>query len=199
MITHTLDSEEGRAHYLTVYRDGLLKDTIPFWFPRCVDEEHGGYLHCRDADGSLIDTDKSVWAQGRMSWLLLELHNTVERRPEWLNWAQSGLDFLASHAFDTDGRMFFHLARDGSPLRKRRYAYSESFAAIAWAAHARATGSDQSASKAALLFDQFTRWNFTPGLMPPKDTGMRPAIALGPHMITIVTAQELREIGRAHV
>jgi len=24
-------------------RDGLLYDTIPFWFPRSVDEEHGGF------------------------------------------------------------------------------------------------------------------------------------------------------------
>ena len=192
MINPTLESESGRAHYLRVYREGLLRDTLPFWFPRCVDEEHGGYLHCRDGDGSLIDSDKSVWAQGRMAWMLLELWNTIEKRPEWLNWAQSGLDFLARHGFDSDGRMFFHLARDGSPLRKRRYAYSESFAAIAWAAHAKATGDDQSASRAAKLFDHFTRWNFTPGLMPSKDTGNRPAIGLGPRMITIVTAQELR-------
>ena len=36
--------------------------------------------------------------------------------------------------------MFFQVTREGRPLRKRRYAYSESFAAIAYAAHARATG-----------------------------------------------------------
>ena len=29
---------------LAVYRDGLLDDTLPFWWPRCVDEEHGGFL-----------------------------------------------------------------------------------------------------------------------------------------------------------
>lgn len=182
----------GRASLTAIYRDGLLKDTLPFWFPRCVDHEHGGYLHCRDRDGTLLDSDKSVWAQGRMAWLLLELYLRVERRPEWLAWAESGLNFLAKHGFDTDQRMFFHLARDGTPLRKRRYAYSESFAAIAWSAHALATGSEASAEKARQLFDHFTRWNFTPGLMPPKDTGNRPSLGLGPRMITIVTAQELR-------
>ena len=25
------------------YRNQLLEDTIPFWFPRSIDEEFGGY------------------------------------------------------------------------------------------------------------------------------------------------------------
>ena len=174
------------------YRDGLMDDTLPFWFPRAVDAEHGGFLHCFDRDGSLLDTDKSVWVQGRVAWMLLTLYNTVEKRPEWLEWARGGLEFIDRHCFDTDGRMFFHVTRDGRPIRKRRYAYSESFAAIAYAAYARATGCDRSATRAQELFDQFTRWNFTPGLMPPKFTETRPMIGMGPRMITIVTAQELR-------
>ena len=174
------------------YRDGLMDDTVPFWFPRAVDTEHGGFLHCFDRDGSLLDTDKSVWVQGRIAWMLLTLYNTVEKRPEWLEWARGGLEFIDRHCFDTDGRMFFHVTRDGRPIRKRRYAYSESFAAIAYAAYARATGCDRSATRARELFDQFTRWNFTPGLMPPKFADTRPMIGMGPRMITIVTAQELR-------
>ena len=183
---------EQRSALLTTYRDGLLNDTVPFWFPRSVDREHGGFLHCLDHDGSLVDTDKSVWVQGRMSWMLLSMVNGFERRLEWLEWARGGLEFIDRHCFDTDGRMFFHVTREGQPIRKRRYAYSESFAAIAHAAYARATGSDRSAARARELFDQFTRWNFTPGLMPPKFTDTRPMIGMGPRMITIVTAQELR-------
>lgn len=180
------------APYGTIYRQGLLEDTLRFWFPRAVDVEHGGFLHAFDRDGTLLDTDKSVWAQGRMAWMLLTLYNTVERRTEWLEWGKHGLAFLDRHGFDADGRMFFHVTRDGRPIRKRRYAYSESFAAIAYAAHARAEGSDHSATRARELFEQFTRWNFTPGLMAPKFTDSRPMIGMGPRMITIVTAQELR-------
>ena len=178
--------------YSGLYRDGLLNNTLPFWFPRAVDRDHGGFLHCLDRDGTILDTDKSVWAQGRMAWMLLTLYNTVERRTEWLEWGKHGLAFLDRHGFDADGRMFFHVTRDGRPIRKRRYAYSESFAAIAYAAHARAEGSDHSATRARELFEQFTRWNFTPGLMAPKFTDSRPMIGMGPRMITIVTAQELR-------
>ena len=127
-----------------------------------------------------------------MAWMLLSLYLELERKPEWLAWAESGLGFLDQHCVDpADGRMFFHVARDGTPIRKRRYAYSESFAAIAHAAHAAATGSAESAAKAYHWFERFTTWNFTPGLMPAKSTGARPMIGLGPRMITLVTAQEL--------
>src|SRR5512137_1412962 len=68
-----LATNEGRAALLATYRAGLLDDTLRFWFPRSVDPEHGGFLHCFDRDGTLVDTDKGVWIQGRMSWMLLTL------------------------------------------------------------------------------------------------------------------------------
>ena len=186
-------SEPRPGELAEFYRRQLFEDCVPFWFPRMVDERHGGFLHCFDRDGTLVDTDKSVWAQGRTSWMLLTLYLGHERRDEWLAWAESGLRFLEARCVDPeDGRMYFHVAQDGTPIRKRRYAYSESFAAIAFAAHAAATGSDASAAKARRWFDHFTRWNFTPGLMPAKGTGARPLEALAPRMITLVTAQELR-------
>lgn len=176
------------------YLRQLTGDCLPFWFPRAVDETHGGFLHCLDRDGTLVDDDKSVWAQGRMSWMLLTLYLELERRPEWLAWAESGLKFLEEKCVDPeDGRMFFHVARDGTPIRKRRYAYSESFASIAHAAHAAATGIAFSADRARHWFDRFTDWNFTPGKMPPKFTGARPLEGIGTRMITLVTAQELRK------
>jgi len=174
------------------YHDQLFNDCLPFWFPRSIDTQHGGFFHCFDGDGSLVESDKSVWAQGRMSWMLLTLHLEYERRPEWLEWAENGLRFMEEKCLDpTDGRMFFHVMQDGTPVRKRRYAYSESFAAIAWAAHAAATGNSDSAKKARHWFNHFVSWNFTPGLMPPKFTGARPLEAIGPRMIGLVTAQEL--------
>ncbi len=174
------------------YRSTLLDDVIPFWFPRSVDTEHGGFLHCVDADGTLVDTDKSVWAQGRMAWMLLTLYNTWEQRPEWLAWGRQGIEFLLRHGFDTDGRMFFTLTREGRPIRKRRYAYSESFLCIACAALFRATGDSQWREIALKLFRFFVQWNFTPGLMPPKYCDTRPLTGIGPRMIALNTAQSLR-------
>ena len=172
-----------------IYREGLLDDTLRFWFPRCVDTVHGGYFTAFDRDGSLIDDDKSVWFQGRAAWLLGELYNGVERRDEWVNWCRSGIEFLDSFGFDpADGRMWFHVARDGRPIRKRRYAFSESFAAIAYGEYARATGSDRYATSARKCFENFVRHKGE-----PKFTEVRPMKSLAVPMITLFTAQELRD------
>ena len=183
----------GWLNQAEAFRGALLEDVLPFWFPRCVDAEHGGYFSALGRDGSIVDTDKSVWAQGRIAWMLLTLCESVEARSEWVDWAEKGLSFLDDHCYDEDGRLFFHVAADGRAIRKRRYAFSESFAAIAHAVHFKVTGNAASAEKARLLFDTFMRWHFTPGLMPPKFTGNRPMIGLGPLMIGLVTAQELRK------
>lgn len=175
------------------YSNQLLKDTVPFWFPRSYDYEHGGFLLMRDADGSLIDDDKAVWIQGRATWLLATLYNTVEKKQEWLEGARLGYDFLNKHCFDEDGQMFFHVTRQGSPLRKRRYFFSETFYVIAAAAYAKASGDETAAEKARLVFGKCIRYATTPGLLQPKFTSVRPSKGIGVPMIMINTAQQLRE------
>ena len=115
---------QRRAELIAVYRDGLFEDTLPFWLPRCVDEEHGGFMIARDRDGSVLDTDKGMWQQCRFTWLLATMYNTVEPREEWLAAARHGLEFIERHGFDAsdgEGRMWFHVTREGAPIRKRRY------------------------------------------------------------------------------
>jgi len=175
------------------YQHQLLNDTVPFWFPRSVDEEYGGYLLMRDHDGTLLDDDKAVWIQGRAAWLLSTLYNTVEPKKEWLEGAKKGIDFLNEHCFDTDGRMFFHVSRDGSPIRKRRYFFSETFAVIAMAAYAKAAGDEEIAEKARDLFGKCIEYATIPGLLEQKFEPTRPAKGIGVPMIMINTAQQLRE------
>ncbi|MCA8973610.1 MAG: AGE family epimerase/isomerase [Planctomycetes bacterium] len=172
----------------TRYRDALLDDTLPFWLPRAIDRQHGGFLIMRDRDGTLVDTDKGLWQQARFTWLLGRLHNTVEARGEWLEACAHGIAFLDAYGFDPDdGRMWFHVTRDGKPIRKRRYAFTEAFAAIAYGEHARATGSDAAAVRAASLLQRFLAHE-----PPPKFTATRPLHGIGVPMIAIATAQELR-------
>jgi len=47
------------------YRKTLLEDVIPFWMKHGVDRVHGGFITSLDRDGAILDTDKSVWFQGR--------------------------------------------------------------------------------------------------------------------------------------
>ena len=175
------------------YADQLLKDTIPFWFPRSYDHDHGGYLFMRDADGSLIDDDKAVWIQGRAVWTLSTLYNTVEKKQEWLEGAKLGYDFLNKHCFDTDGRMFFHVTKEGQPIRKRRYFFSETFYVIACAAYSKASGDEEAANNARRIFGKCIEYTTTPGLLEPKYTKTRPSRGIGIPMIMMNTAQQLRD------
>src|SRR3990167_7154362 len=165
------------------YAKQLLNDTVPFWFPRSFDTEHGGFLLMRDADGSLIDDNKAVWIQGRATWLLSTLYNTVEKKQEWLDGAKIGYEFLNKHCFDTDGQMFFHVTRDGQPIRKRRYYFSETFAVIANSAYAKASGDEAAAETARFLFGKCIEYATTPGLLQPKFTPTRPSKGIGTPMI----------------
>ncbi|MGZ5246543.1 MAG: AGE family epimerase/isomerase [Flavitalea sp.] len=174
------------------YRHQLLDDTVPFWFPRSYDKEHGGFLLMRDADGSLIDDDKAVWIQGRATWLLSTLYNTVEQKQEWLEGAKLGYDFLNQHCFDTDGQMFFHVTRDGSPIRKRRYFFSETFAVIAFAAYSKASGDHEAGEKARKIFGDCLAYASGEKKLAPKFTGTRPSKGIGIPMIMMNTAQQLR-------
>jgi len=177
-----------------IYRSGLLEDTMPFWEANCVDRQHGGFMMAVDQAGKVVDTDKGVWQQGRFTWLLGELYNNVESRDSWLELARHGADFLLQHCFDaSDGRMWFHVTRDGKPIRKRRYAFSESFAAIAFGELAKATGEQRYAEHAVKAFQNFVQHNLEPVDTPPKFTDHRQTRSIGFPMITIATAQELRE------
>ena len=176
------------------YRDGLLNNTLPFWIPAAIDLEHGGYQTALGRDGKVIHPDKPVWFQGRFAWLLATLYQTVEKRPEWLRYSRHGIDFINSRCFDDDGRMFFSVTREGEPLRKRRYIFSETFAIVALAAYGRASGEHSFVQQAVDLFRKTVQLLQEPGALPPKtNPKTRPMKGLAIPMIMIVTAQELRK------
>lgn len=188
-----LNDPARRAALRSLYHATLVEDVMPFWLRHGMDRQHDGILTCLDRDGSLIDTDKSLWFQGRAGWMFATLFNTVEKRRDYLDAAGSCIHFLDKHGYATDGKLFFTVTREGRPLRMRRYVFSEAFAAIAHAAYARATGDEHYRELALKDFAFYMKHSFEPGVMTPKvNQETRPMIGLGPLMIGIVTAQELR-------
>lgn len=184
---------QGRSALGAVYRDALLGDVIPFWLRHGCDRQFGGLLTGLDRDGTVIDDDKSIWAQGRAAWLFATLYLSVERQPEWLETARSGIEFLRRCGFAPNGKMYFTVTRDGRPLRMRRYVFSEAFAAIANAAYARAAGDARAERDALRCFETYLRYSFAPGWIPSKtDAQTRPTLGITTYMIGVVTAQELR-------
>jgi N-acylglucosamine 2-epimerase len=174
------------------HKTALVGDTLPFWQKHSVDHEHGGFFTCLDRDGSVYGTDKPVWLQARAAWMYATLYREVEPRPEWLALARHGCEFLAQHGFDERGKMYFLVARDGRPLRMRRYIYSEMFGAIAFAALAKIAADEPARQRAIGLFDALARYLNTPGTIEPKvDPQTRPMKALAPLMCLLNVAETM--------
>lgn len=186
-------TERDIQKLIQVYKNGLLKDTLPFWLKYSLDKKNGGFFIGLARDGDIIHTDKPIWIQGRFIWLLSTLYNEVEQKEEWLDTAKLGVKFLRQYCFDTDGRMFYSTTAEGKPLRKRRYLFTETFGVIALAAYAKATQDKEIAAEARKLFRLILHYIDHPELLPYKiDPQTRQTKGLGLPMILIATAQVLR-------
>ena len=150
------------------YKKDLTENIMPFWMKYGLDRENGGVYTCVDRDGSLMDTTKSVWFQGRFAFICSFAYNNVEKNQEWLDAAKSTLEFIEKHCFDEQGHMYFSVTAEGKPLRKRRYVFSETFAAIAMSEYALATGDQHWAKRAIQVFEDTQRFLATPGFLPAK-------------------------------
>ena len=189
-----MDINKYLSYWGECYREDLVQNIMPFWMEHGVDREHGGVYTCVDRDGTLMDTTKSVWFQGRFAYICAYAYNNIEKRAEWLDAAKSTIDFIEAHCFDTDRHMFFEVTADGTPLRKRRYVFSESFAAIAMAEYSKATGDKTYADKAMQIFRDMRRMLTTPGLLEPKYLPTMEAQGHSITMILINVANVLRQV-----
>lgn len=150
------------------YKKDLTENIMPFWMKYGLDRENGGVYTCVDRDGLLMDTTKSVWFQGRFAFICSFAYNNVEKNQELLDAAKSTLEFIEKHCFDEQGHMYFSVTAEGKPLRKRRYVFSETFAAIAMSEYALATGDQHWAKRAIQVFEDTQRFLATPGFLPAK-------------------------------
>lgn len=98
------------------YEKELRENCLPFWLEHSQDKEYGGYFSCLNRDGSVYDTDKFIWLQGREVWLFAMLYNNVEKNQQWLDCAVQGAEFLKTYGHDENWDFYFSLDRKGNPL-----------------------------------------------------------------------------------
>ena len=188
-----MDVKKYLAYWADRYQDDLKENILPFWLKHGLDRVHGGVYTCVDRDGTLIDSTKSVWFQGRFGFICAYAYNNIEANEEWLRASKSCVDFIEQHCFDTDGRMYFEVTAEGKPVRKRRYVFSECFAAIAMSEYAIASGDKSYAEKALALFKQILHFINTKGILEPKYCE---GVEMQGHSITMIlinTAARIRE------
>ena len=139
------------------FRKHLLDDVMRFWEVRTKDEACGGYLTCFDRAGSVTDTDKYIWFQGRQLWMFSALYNRIERRAEWIDLARRGRDFIVGHAYAGDGRWNYHLDREGKVKRGTISIYTDLFVLAGLCEYALASGSDEDLPLIQETFDAVER------------------------------------------
>jgi N-acylglucosamine 2-epimerase len=140
-----------------LYKSELLDNVIPFWERFSKDEEFGGYFTCLNREGKVFDTDKFIWPQGRQVWQFSSLYNRVEQKPEWLEMAGHGAEFLKKYGHDGNFNWYFSLNRQGKPLVQPYNIFSDCFAAMAFGQIYKATGEAEYAEIAKVTFDNILK------------------------------------------
>ena len=135
------------------YKSELLDRVMPFWMEKSIDAEYGGFFTCLERDGTVFDTDKFIWLQGRQVWMLATLYNKVAPRQDWLDAAIAGADFLMKYGHDGHFNWYFSLDRTGHPLVEPYNIFSYTFAVIAFGQLYLATGNPVYAEVAKKTFD----------------------------------------------
>ncbi len=174
------------------YKDMLTENILPFWLKFGYDRINGGIYTGLDRDGSLLETDKSVWFQGRALWVFATAYQQVAQDEAYRELCDSLVQFIEAHCFDpNDGRMYFRVSKEGKPVIKRlRYVYSETFAIIGFAAYSKAFNRPDYAKKAYELYKTIEQYLQTPGVLIPKFE--TESIGFGLPMIMLNVLDELR-------
>ena len=177
------------------YKSELLDSVLPFWLEKSQDLEYGGYFTCLDRDGSVFDTDKFVWLQGREVWMFAMLYNKVEKKQEWLDCAIQGAEFLKKYAHDGNYDFYFSLTREGKPIIQPYNIFSNTFACMAFAQLAEATGSEEYKEIALKTFQRILdRRNDPKGRWEKSYPGTRPMKGFALPMIICNMALEVENI-----
>ena len=177
------------------YKRELLENCLPFWLEHSQDKEYGGYFSCLNRDGSVYDTDKFIWLQGREVWMFAMLYNNVEKNQEWLDCAIQGAEFLKKFGHDENWDFYFSLDRKGNPLVQPYNIFSNTFACMAFAQLAKAIGNEEYAQIARRIFGRILERRSNPkGQWCKAYPGTRPMKDFALPMIICNMALEIEDI-----
>lgn len=136
---------------LAVLENGL----IPFWLERSLDQEYGGFLTNFDSNGRPLEMpEKYLNTQCRLIWWFSTLARHYPQKAEYRQIANSGIDFLLRHFWDSQyGGWFWKVKRDGAKLDDGKSVYGQSFAIYAMAEYYRASADHRGLDYAIRTFD----------------------------------------------
>ena len=118
----------------------LTEHVLPFWFPKLIDQRHGGLNNCVQDDGKVLSTEKYLWSQGRALWVLSKLFNDIDQNSKWLEMAAPISKLLMDYGRNADREWHFSLNEDGTPAREPQSIYVDGFCIYGLTEYAKATG-----------------------------------------------------------
>lgn len=173
------------------YHDELFGYLLPFWDKHGIDHQYGGVMHSLDYDGTLIDSHKLSWFQGRAIWVYSFLYNQFGQNAAHLGIARQAKDFLLKNGPQPDGWWAEEFSRDGHVVKPfsgdlyGMYFAAEGLQEYAWAAK------DEDARKLAFaLMKKLYRRIQEPDFLC-MDTDVRGQRTQGLWMVNLHTAQQM--------
>jgi N-acylglucosamine 2-epimerase len=175
------------------YEENLAESVIPFWERHSPDRECGGYFTCLERDGTVFDTDKFVWMQGREVWGFSLVHRLLGPERRWVEMARLGAEFLRAHGRAPGGDWYFSLDRGGAPLVQPYNIFADCFCSVALGEYHRASGEDWALQTAVATWRRVQERKGNPKGAWTKQIGEnRRMLAMNMPMMNVWMAHELR-------
>lgn len=156
-------SPQSIAHYAALYRTTLLNDVVPFWMRHGFDAKHGGISNLLDDAGNVRAYEKYLWSQGRALWTFSALYNRIEKRAEWLAFADHLFAYLSTHGRDEHGYWMYRLDENGEVLDRDISIYVDGFVMNGMGEYFAATGNTLAKQLAFETYDTITARLSSPG------------------------------------
>jgi len=178
------ERDEFIKHCQELYRRTLLEDVLPFWMKYGLDKKNGGISNVLDDAGKVLSEDKYIWSQGRALWTFSAIYNRVQRRTEWLGFAEHIYQYLVTHGRDDRGRWMYRLDAAGKVLEKDTSIYVDGFVMTGMGEYYQATGDENALSVALETYDNTLARIHSPGSYGIAPYSIPPGMkALGVPMI----------------
>jgi len=150
------DSDQARlAESRRRIQEILDRNIIPFWYPRVIDEEHGGYRLHHDGQGKWLGpADKYLVTQARTVWFFSRLSRSKAGKKEHLAAARHGYRFLRDRMWDrSQGGFYWAVDSTGStPRLPQKHLYGQAFGLYALSEYSRAAEDREARELADRLF-----------------------------------------------
>jgi hypothetical protein len=150
------DSRQRLVALVPQIQKNLRENVVPFWFPRSIDKQNGGYtVHYGPKGDELAGGTKMIVTQARQLWLSSRLIRAKFAEPSLREAADNGFRFLRDRMWDQQhGGFYWEVDPAGKEVRRpHKHLYGQAFGLYALSEYALATGNRQALELANTLFD----------------------------------------------